>query len=326
MNRGNKRILIIGFFVLVWLVLVFYGYKKFKTQNVLTYDFEQQDLIQVQKTNNNIQENDGFEKPIRIHNPEIDDDVLAYISQDKIENKNQYLNNQEQGFFDDIVLDKCGEFPCYTAKQFLDMYNSFEIYSGLNYIDKTIYDGGVADDYLRHIAENRGYKNRVFADEEDIVNYAGIMTRTNVRNSYISMRDEMKKEGILLHFVSGYRSARSQVSIFKRKMGNIVVSGIINGDYDEKITEVLNRSALPGYSKHHSGYAVDFGCGNDYLVYDFASTNCYDWMSKNNFENAKRFGFIPSYPNGTMSQGPDPEPWEYVWVGNDYIKSYLKQK
>ncbi len=129
------------------------------------------------------------------------------------------------------------------------------------------------------------------------------------------MRNEMKKNNISLHFVSGYRGADLQKNIFLRKLGNIDTSKILSGLYDKKIDKVLTRSSIPGYSKHHSGYTVDFGCGNDYLVYSFAKTDCYKWMSENNFENTKRFGFIPSYPEGVGRQGPEPEPWEFVWVG-----------
>ena len=79
------------------------------------------------------------------------------------------------------------------------------------------------------------------------------------------------------------------------------------------------------HKKHHSGFAVDFGCGNDYLVYEFASTDCYAWMSKNNFENTKKHGFIPSYPTDAANQGPDPEPWEFVWVPVERIREYNRQ-
>ena len=94
----------------------------------------------------------------------------------------------------------------------------------------------------------------------------------------------------------------------------------MTGIYDEKINEVLTVSSIPGYSKHHSGYAADFGCGNDYLVYSFAETECYEWLSADNFKNSRMYGFIPSYPNNGGVQGPDPEPWEFVWVGSELLK------
>ncbi len=307
MNQFNKRILTIGFFILIWIGIMVYAYQKNKYQNI---QLKEQEKI---KINNN----QVIQK--RIHNPETDNDIFNHINNNK-KLQNYDLNNKN--FFDEQISEKCGDFPCYTAQQFLDIYNDFEKELGLNYSDKNIYNAA-ADAYLRHIAERKGYKNRVFAHASDIIDYNQLQTRKSVRDSYIAMRDEMKKENIILHFVSGYRSADKQVSIFKRKMGQIDVSKISHGLYDEKITTVLNRSALPGYSKHHSGYAVDFGCGSDYLVYEFATTKCYEWMSKNNFENVKHFGFIPSYPNAIIRQGPDPEPWEYVWVGRGYIENYF---
>src|SRR5690606_25521512 len=39
-----------------------------------------------------------------------------------------------------------------------------------------------------------------------------------------------------------------------------------------------------------------------------------------NYANAKRFGFIPSYPPDGGKQGPEPEPWEFVWVGVEVIR------
>ncbi len=38
-------------------------------------------------------------------------------------------------------------------------------------------------------------------------------------------------------------------------------------------------------------------------------------MAADNYRVAKQFGFIPSYPSGAGAQGPEPEPWEYVYVG-----------
>jgi LAS superfamily LD-carboxypeptidase LdcB len=130
----------------------------------------------------------------------------------------------------------------------------------------------------------------------------------------------MLKQNIRLHLVSGHRSASDQRRIFIDKMDISEPATIISGIHDEAIEQILARSALPGFSKHHSGYAVDFGCGNDYLVYSFAETECYEWMSDNNFESIKKYGFIPSYPDGVENQGPNPEPWEYVWVGSDFLE------
>ncbi|MFT7328071.1 MAG: hypothetical protein ACI870_000249 [Crocinitomicaceae bacterium] len=219
-----------------------------------------------------------------------------------------------------IVLEPlCGEFTCYSSNEFLNIYNNFEINQNLSFLNKYIYQIDDVDDYIRKKAEQRGYRERGFADELEIIQFENIRTRPEVKSAYISLRNEMLNDNIRLHFVSGYRSSTSQRAIFKKKMESINPIDISSGIHDVLIDDVLSRSAIPAYSKHHSGYAVDFGCGNNYLVYSFAETECYDWMSDNNFENIKKHGFIPSYPEGVASQGPNPEPWEYVWVGKENI-------
>lgn len=225
------------------------------------------------------------------------------------------VENPSEGIYD------CGMFPCYTSSEFLDLYNGFEKLGTLSFLTKYIYNIKDVDDYIKGKAEARGYQQRGFADETKLISFEGTKTRPEVKNAYIKMRDAMAKENIRLHFVSAYRSSTHQRSIFTNKMAVANPQDILTGMYDAKIEEILTVSSIPAYSKHHSGYAVDFGCGNDYLVYTFNETPCYAWLSKNNFENAKRFGFIPSYPDGAGSQGPNPEPWEYVWVGSDYIKN-----
>jgi hypothetical protein len=312
MDYKTKKILLIGFFILLWLFIIFSVYKKnqiFKKQ-IYTYDF----------SNKNVFVEDDKEVYKHKTKNNVDNIVLDLPSNE------HKLNNKKENYFfnEEFTQESCGDFKCFSPEQFIQMYNTFESKTNLNYRNVSIYDGGLADAYLREFAEKRFYKQRVFAHAEDIISFGNLFTRPVVKESFLQMRDEMKKENLSLHFVSGYRSIEKQKEIFKHKMGNIDSSKIVVGLYDEKINEVLNRSALPGYSKHHSGYAVDFGCGVDYLVYEFATTKCYKWLSKNNFENAKRFGFIPSYPNTLIPQGPDPEPWEFVWVGRDFIEQYLE--
>ena len=90
---------------------------------------------------------------------------------------------------------------------------------------------------------------------------------------------------------------------------------------DEIIDRMLQTSTIPGFSKHHTGYTLDITdltSGMDFT--EFAQTEGFKWISANNYLNAKRFGFIISYPEGVTNQGPEPEAWEYVWVGVEVLK------
>ena len=215
---------------------------------------------------------------------------------------------------------RCGEFLCFSGEEFVELYNQIDA-QRLNVDSVPVtFEDQMLNTYVNNFAQGRGYLLRSFADSSRLVLFNGLQTLPEVRNAYNALKDEMLKQGIALHFVSGYRDLENQRRIFLSKLDIEQPNDILTGAYDEQLAKVLERSALPGYSKHHSGYAVDFGCGNDYLVFEFAETECYQWMSQNNFEPIKKYGFIPSYPEDVMYQGPNPEPWEYVYVGTDYLK------
>jgi LAS superfamily LD-carboxypeptidase LdcB len=116
-----------------------------------------------------------------------------------------------------------------------------------------------------------------------------------------------------------FNDALQQVAI--QKIGRAYTSAeIISGNADDGINAVLDTRSIPGYSKHHTGYTIDVtdsGSGLQFTA--FRNTPAYSWMSANNYYNAKRFGFIPSYPTGGASYGPQPEAWEYVWVGEQAL-------
>ncbi len=331
MNSLKKRnIFIISFFVLTWTTLFLYGNKRFNELNnekdQIVYFNEDLNLSIKTSLLESSSSNYNLSTDIDAKDNSVNDNLFRKVANaeglgdsDSVVYKT-FFDKQDYNDDDDDNYNLCGNFRCYTGEQFVDLYNNFENNLDLKKSKKHIYDGGEIDSYIINLAKERGYKERVFANSEDIIDYMSMKTRPEVKSAYIKMRDTMKKDGISLHFVSGYRSVDLQRNIFLRKLSGINKNKIPNGLYDNKINNVLEKSSIPGYSKHHSGYAVDFGCGNDYLVYSFADTDCYKWMSKNNFENIKRFGFIPSYPNVARKQGPNPEPWEFVWVGIDNIK------
>ena len=83
---------------------------------------------------------------------------------------------------------------------------------------------------------------------------------------------------------------------------------------DERIHAKLRIVAPPGYSRHQTGYAIDLATA-DHGINEFRLSEAYAWLAADNFLEAKRHGFIPSYPAGVQNQGPDPEPWEFFYVG-----------
>jgi D-alanyl-D-alanine carboxypeptidase len=72
--------------------------------------------------------------------------------------------------------------------------------------------------------------------------------------------------------------------------------------------------APPGYSEHHTGYAVDFGSAHVpqcQFRYCFGRTRAGEWLK----HHAPEFGFEMSFPPGNV-QGVAPEPWHWRWVGH----------
>jgi len=221
---------------------------------------------------------------------------------------------------------RCGDFLCRGADDFDSLGKRFEAHQlkqGVLHLQDQhlIADNKAVDTYIRSIANELGYLSHSYAYETALVYENELLTQSQLRSAYHRLRDAMKEDGIDLHVVSGYRSFSYQQGIFLKRLGmsSINEQDLSSEGFREKLLEVLTRTAPPGYSKHHTGFAVDFACDDEYLVYDFQESACYTWMSENNFERIKTHGFIPSYPEGLSEQGPEPEPWEYLWVGTELL-------
>ena len=181
-----------------------------------------------------------------------------------------------------------------------------------------------ADERIVQLAVARGYKLQKNATVA-MVTYQGYPVQSAVRDALRAMQDAAREDGIYLSVASGYRSVVTQRDIFLIRLGEVSfeMTGrfysheqIASGEADGVLNWLLGNTSIPGTSRHHSGYAIDItdaSIGREFTK--FGSTAGYIWMSENDFANARKFGFVPSYPLGEGGYGPNPEPWEYVWVG-----------
>jgi len=182
-----------------------------------------------------------------------------------------------------------------------------------------------ADRRIVTLAEHRGYRLRFQADESKLISSGRHSLQSEVMSAWKRMQSAAREEGVELELVSAYRSVARQRQIFLAAMRGealahagreYTVTEIAVGAADAAVDSVLRYSSIPGFSKHHSGYTIDIGDLSGGLDFtEFEQTRGFLWISAHNYYNAKRFGFIPSYPQGADNQGPEPEPWEYVWVG-----------
>jgi LAS superfamily LD-carboxypeptidase LdcB len=174
------------------------------------------------------------------------------------------------------------------------------------------------------IAEKRGFTKRMLVkDESQLYSFEGQKLQKPMLDALTQLFKEMRANKLKIKIISGFRGIEEQSQIFDEEFKNaskaetgkeFTIQEIIDRKADNAITKALETVALPGYSRHHFGYTIDIAeDGTDYK--QFETTKSYEWMSKDNFFNTKKYGIIPSYPKGVTGQGPEPESWEFVYVG-----------
>lgn len=210
----------------------------------------------------------------------------------------------------------------FAGNEFRLLYENI-LYQNIDQVDvpPAITENVEVDAYIRQIAESRGYKLRSEATEKLVALDVGILVQSDVAAGWQQLQDAAAKDGFSLIVTSGYRSIDDQRKLFLGMLSQEIYpfEQVLSGERDEDLHEVLKLASLPGYSKHHTGYAIDVKC-RGYNFYKFAESPCFEWLAAENYKNAKQYGFIPSYPDDADLQGPDPEAWEYVWVGQDLLQ------
>ncbi len=84
-------------------------------------------------------------------------------------------------------------------------------------------------------------------------------------------------DGIVLVAVSGFRSFDYQRKIIERKLA----AGLT-------VEEIVCVSALPGFSEHHTGRAIDIGTpGSQPVTEEFDQTPAFSWLTR----RGQDFGF-----------------------------------
>lgn len=111
------------------------------------------------------------------------------------------------------------------------------------------------------------------------------------------MKVAAKADDIELLLVSAWRSVDYQHKLIQRKLDN----GLL-------IEDILKVNALPGYSEHHTGCALDLATpGVEPLTEAFETTPAFEWL----MENASTFDFSLSYPRDNP-YGIIYEPWHWA--------------
>lgn len=110
--------------------------------------------------------------------------------------------------------------------------------------------------------------------------------------------------------VSGYRTQEKQQSLYDDKIEEFCEQGYS----PEEATDMAKQwVAVPGYSEHQLGFAVDI---------NGATYDLYFWLQ----ENSYKYGFIFRYPGDkTDITGTAEEVWHYRYVGKEAAKEIHDQ-
>ena len=112
-----------------------------------------------------------------------------------------------------------------------------------------------------------------------------------------------RADGVWLVPASGFRTLAQQRTLFNAQVAK-----------QKSPAAAAKISAPPGYSEHHTGYAIDLTDGsfaqNQDISPAFAASPAYQWLQK----NAATHGFELSFPENNP-QGISFEPWHWRYVG-----------
>jgi D-alanyl-D-alanine carboxypeptidase len=155
-------------------------------------------------------------------------------------------------------------------------------------------------------------------DLAPIVPDGSIKLRKAAAQAYQQMDAAAQRDGINLVPLSGFRSLTDQDYLFFGK----------KAERGQVAAERAKVSAPPGYSEHHTGYALDIGDGSvpaTELSPTFDNTRAYRWLQA----NAAFYSFELSFPKANK-QGVSYEPWHWRFVGDrksleTFYKARLKK-
>lgn len=167
------------------------------------------------------------------------------------------------------------------------------------------------DNILGHLDYEQAPQNELKAITRD----GGIKLRQKAADKFLHMQKDARRQGIILTPISGFRSVQDQEYLFFR----------VKEQRKQPTSKRAEVSAPPGYSEHHTGYAVDIGDGNapaTNLNTNFEQTPAYKWLEK----NAAKYSFELSFPVDNL-QGISYEPWHWRFVGDTHsLETFYKAR
>ena len=208
--------------------------------------------------------------------------------------KRTYLNNPNSILIKKLLIFSPFLFFIFSIASLRLIGNmELELFNPLKFQVERNHDGRI----LGHLPYNEIPKDKLVLIEPNIE------VHIDMRDSLLKMREEAKRDGIYLVFLSGYRSVNLQNDIFYS----------LKSMRNQEASERARVSAPPGYSEHSTGFAIDIGDATqretDFET-EFENTDAFRWLKK----NAAKFHFKLSF--NKANKYIDYEPWHWRYEGS----------
>lgn len=135
-----------------------------------------------------------------------------------------------------------------------------------------------------------------------------------------TMLNDMEQAGLEPLVCSSYRDYNRQMQLFNQERDEFTQQGM---DAEEAYAAAMQNIALPGYSEHETGLAVDIvSVSHQTLDEAFAETPEGQWLAA----NSAQYGFVVRYNAEKQPvTGITYEPWHLRYVGRDAALAMQQQ-
>ena len=159
--------------------------------------------------------------------------------------------------------------------------------------------------YTEIVNKNKPYKKKKIDLVETLdKDNNKVLLEKEAFNYYEQLKKYLKTIGIEIVINEAYRSIEDQEKIVE-EFKNI---------YDEDIR--YKKVAVPGYSEHHTGLAIDIGLVFDKKEEEEENIKIREALYQEMHKHISKFGFILRYPKGKEEiTGYSYEPWHIRYVG-----------
>lgn len=183
-----------------------------------------------------------------------------------------------------------------------------DLYESISLDNTEIYNGDlilVNGDYAYQSTDESALMT-LYGNKSDSYYVSGseLMLREDVVDNLNTMLDDFRTatEHDDIIIISGYRTTEQQQTLY-------------DNDLESTGLETSTLVAMPGYSEHETGYAMDFSLFDGVNSSDYDGTGEYAWIN----ENCAHYGFVLRYPEDkTDVTSYQYESWHYRYVGQPH--------